>query len=581
MTDVGILAVPNQVTVTVAADSGFPATQAVLLIASVTVDLMIEPVGDERRTLIVRQNGDVVAELADASHGDITLGINATIDTADVTFPPGGATEALIRADELQELQLWRGDQVLLWGPITKPQIGVTKAAVSVSGVPWYLTRRVIGTPGHTNLTINSDLSLGMAGYVFGLDVLWAGLQAKPIPLAAVVTDAPGLPGKRALKATYTPPSPDDPHPVCWVAQDSIMHTVPYGRVQGVDWSVSAWVYIPSATVLDPSGQDSILTIVRESTTELSADPAVLALDPTARLVLDVQATPVDDKTPRDRWFRVDAALTQPLTDGVPDWLRFQLNMLRGDVYFRNVTLGYEVTLDFVGVVQNGVIADLVAHGQDPSFGKSDCRIAVDAPFSPTDVVRFRSYNFDDHKSVWDAVTEFTTLGDGVDIKAYYSRFLRGIRARPTNKLGRRVTYTRLVVGPNVSDVAWVWDGETATSTEIFEGEGTGPSRDEAVAFGETFGPDHVVLETVTQAPAETQLDSLTSQAASELARGQRPDVLDNVMVPASAGLTGRLGQGDLIMVDWAPWPSVSWRIVALVIHANDSMTLTLNVETS
>lgn len=536
-------------------------------------DAIVTPNGTTRRTVIVRMDGTPVAELPDVTQGPVTLALNG-IDSATLTVPDDTASAEAIKADVLQEVQLWHGDRLLMWGPMSRPQ-GERSLEVQVSGAPWYLQRRYVGHVPLKNIVRNADMVQGQKYWGTGAGVVWRHGYGRQVMDVSSVR-YPAMTKGRALKLTSLS-NPGDP-PQAWVSQ-GITWQVPADYAEGDTWSARAYCYIPSATYKGPPAHDHLLVIVRESTTEPSEFGSVLALQPNAKKVLDVQAARITDDLPRDQWVRVEATLTQPIHAGERDRIRIELHAVEGVIYWDHVGLYRSEQLHYKGVDQSTIIADLVEHAQDPAYGKSDVNLQVDAP--PSGQLRDRSYLFEEHANIWDAINDFSGLHAGVDFRAAYGPTDRYLQvASPRFK--RKVNTGRLIMGGAVTSGTWVWDGERAATSTIVLGEGNGATREAAISVSAGIGPDGAVLETLEVAAPETGLESLSEQSDEMLARGLAPVVLNSVTVAADDRLARLLHPGDLIVVDFgaAVIPLAGWyRVVELTIQTDGSLSLTLNIE--
>jgi hypothetical protein len=120
--------------------------------------------GTDYRLYVVDKTGSVFGQVDDARLGSVTFELNgaggldftlATTDTDNALCQPG------------REVQLYRGDQLLFWGPIVRRQIGLDESSYQCSGLLWYFERRFMGKADRTNLLINGDFEAGEAGWTF------------------------------------------------------------------------------------------------------------------------------------------------------------------------------------------------------------------------------------------------------------------------------------------------------------------------------------------------------------------------------------------------------------------------------
>lgn len=96
----------------------------------------------------------------------------------------------------VNEIQVWRGGQLLRWGPIIKRSGDDVQVRVSCASVRWYLDQKAqIGKLPKTDLLLNGDFEDGEAHWSFGFDA--DSIPALP-PLHSIVPEGPD--GSNALK---------------------------------------------------------------------------------------------------------------------------------------------------------------------------------------------------------------------------------------------------------------------------------------------------------------------------------------------------------------------------------------------
>lgn len=121
----------------------------------------------------------------------------------------------------------------------------------------------------------------------------------------------------------------------------------------------------------------------------------------------------------------------------------------------RSATEAEEPALVFDNVDQVDIVAGLVAHAQDPAYGKVD--VGITTATTPTGVIRSRRYEEASHANIGRAIEEFTGLADGVDFRME-GRTLRTLypQGAPTSPVAS-LTYPGEIV-----DVApYVWDASS------------------------------------------------------------------------------------------------------------------------
>jgi len=147
-----------------------------------------------RRVVVVDMDGVPVTGgfLAEATHGPITW-TRSTPASFSVTVPLYSQEAALILGNgddrgietPYREVQLWRGDQLLTWGPVVSTSVDGDSLELTGADVAWYLTRRSIGPSKRINLFTNGDLNNGFTGWFNSVQRGWGNP-----PQAATAIDA-------------------------------------------------------------------------------------------------------------------------------------------------------------------------------------------------------------------------------------------------------------------------------------------------------------------------------------------------------------------------------------------------------
>lgn len=547
-------------------------TPPVVLTASWDVDctMIVATVGEQRRTRIVRIDGTLVAELASAQHGPIDIALN-DINTGSFTVPANSPDAALIQAQELQEVQLWRGNRCLLWGPITRYQVSGGTLTASVSGAEWYLTRTYVG-PHRRHNYLDDAPQFGPAGGVIYLHETGNAPEIGDSKDAPTYGDGPTIEVVSAAEFDQ---------PQTWVSTELTSAVTP-NITEGIRWFATVWAYIRSSQIHGMPSGHAFLTLVRGSTTVPNESELVRRLQPDAMAIVEISTAVLQpDDVPLNRWFRLECDLTQPqLASGEHETIRMQLAAIPGTIFYARPGLWADDGLRYREVAQGQILKELVAHAQDmtPGADKSQLNLRLHPSGSQVNRARNRTYIFAEHPGVWDALVDFSRLDNGVDLRTTYSASSRDIMAE-SPRVTRRHRDHRLTDGGEVAQWQVTWDGERASSAEIVLGEGNGAGREEGVAAnGAGFGPDGILLANAEVASPETPAEALDSQADSRLASRQVPWVVE-ATTRAGSDLTGLLLPGDLILAEPPDVPRVWWRTVSTTIRPDDSMQITLNPE--
>lgn len=547
------------------------------------------PRGRRWRAVVTDAFGTVHGELPDAVIGPITDEEN-TPEQWQVTLLQNDPAVDLLHSVPFREVQVWRGDQLLAWGPAVRAGFDQDRYVIDCRGAGWHLTRRAIGKADRRNYVENGSFEDDLAGWSpFANPVAvaygWPGAQTVG-PAASIVT-FPTVLGRKALSLQNFVAGCDAGlyQTFQWTVDES-------ANPDGDLFTLVGYVYVPSPIPAGQAAGDGRgLYLERFSTTQLNPDPNVQAVIPGARLSLQHSFAHLDEDTPTGTWQRMEVALTTPPKANEPEIVNVRLYAPAGlPVYWDAVSLTRVETLAFYGADQATIVAGIVAHLQDAAYDKSDANITADCPL--TGVLRTRVYVHHEHPSGIGAIEEFTRLDNGMDFSIDYTptrRFLRThYPSRGTYKPAYGLTLPTTTTPGNVSKWSLALDGERASTTVIVLGtSGSGSGREEGVAVDTSGWSDGVTLEEVFAAPPETPIDSLDNMAAARLAAARSPYTLTVQTTPTAveqSGLpdpVGAVRPGDLLPV------AVSrhvldiagvWRVARIVTDpATGTVTYTLN----
>ena len=531
-----------------------------------------------RRLVVVDRFGEPYGELENAKLGAISYPLGGVEDFAFV-LPVGDPKASLLLDGRFREIQVWSGDRLLVWGVAVRVAVDKTNLAVSVKGVLWYLTRRSIGKASRANYIVNGDFEVDTDGWRIGALSPFEPLTNRGPELysAATSTDR-SVTGTRSLRLEQV--NWGTPKYGVQASQFLIWDVDPTTTPEGDVWTLVARCYIPSDGWRGPPPDGCGIRLDRFSTVETVATqpegggPVEYLPKPIESVQIDI-----DDSTPRDIWHRMEATLRSPVS-GNPEFVQVTLGVPDGVIHWDRIGLSLDEGLRFHGVDQSEIAATLVGHLQDPAYGKSDLNLDVDMP--ATGVLRDRTYLHHEHLNGWDALDEFQDLDDGFDLSIAYTATTRTVTTHHPRRGVHRPEFT-LVLGRNVADFAWTFDGENAANAVIVLGTGDGSDREEASATNPPAFADGLVLETVFAAPPWTPIDSLDDVATETLAVATGPDLLTvSLTHPASMETdpVGILLPGDTIDVrlrTGAFSVEAVYRVVELVITPDDTVDLTLN----
>lgn len=550
--------------------------------ASMSVEMIVSaafpPKGTERRFLIVDPDGEPLGEIENAVAGKVEWRLNkpTSWSFSVSVFDPKAS---LITAQRFREVQVWRGDQLLTWGPIVR--VGVSAGGMlEVSGYDclWYLYRRFIGDADRRNYIPNPSFESGLTGWTT------SGFVSPREPVAgrtgAVITvEDRAILGTKSAKLDR----PSD----TWPQYGSILYHSFGWEAPATDpenvWTAAVWCYVPSSdfrgwtndVISEVNGG---LFIGRYSTTAFTSvesdDGAVTTLSPD---VIEEASRLFTDDTPKDQWFRLEVPLTVPTT-GSPELIHIGLHGILGSVYWDAASLTLNERLLFTDTDQALIAEGIVEHAQDPAYSKSELRIGTDCPL--TGVVRDREYVHSEHPGVGRALDEFVDLDNGFDHRIEYTPTTRTYRIDFPQAGSYRPRYG-LDYGGNVVAIDWQFDGEAATSSVVILGDGDGSDREEGAAVDTSTYANGLTLEEVIVAPPESKIDALDNQAAEALAIGLDPQTVKVRTKPNPSKVIGYVKPGDIVPLTAyrgaLEIPGDPYRIVTMTLETDSSVTMTLN----
>lgn len=177
---------------------GSPQSQAQiawLVESNFTVD--IPPVEGRSRVVVVDANGGTLGELEQAIVGPVNYALN-TWDTASFILPVDDPKAHLVLDQPMREVQIWKGDQILTWGPMVRPQVAGDMIAVTVNGAMWHLSRRFVGKANRENHLCNPSFTDGLTCWNFLKTAYFLDYQA--LAPNDVRIYGPGVDGGNALE---------------------------------------------------------------------------------------------------------------------------------------------------------------------------------------------------------------------------------------------------------------------------------------------------------------------------------------------------------------------------------------------
>lgn len=532
--------------------------------------------GRRRRFIPVRQDGTpYVGEITEAEVTEVTWELN-TPDTYGAVVPAGSAKSAAVWAERLREAQVWLGDSLLTWGPMSQPTQDESGAlGINGKGVDWYYQRRNVGKADRTNYVANGSFEDGLAGWSPETNTYnhyWDLPEKAPKPVATIVSN-PHITGSRAVKLVQEAIAGQD----SWLSQTFEWIVDPNVNPDGDEFTFRAYCWLEDGWFLGPANEERGIFIARYSTTELDPDPKIQEANPGHPKLLEVSIQTLDEDTPTNTWNRLEATLTVP-PSSEPEHVQVRLYAVQGTVVWDEAALTLNETERYRSIDQAEIVQGLAEHLADPAYDKTAINVGFDCP--ATGVLRNRDYVHSDHPNGWSSMTEFVNLRDGLDLSMVYGPTTRTLRTHFPFQ-GRWRPSARLSFGQNFGVYSFASDGEAAATAVVTLGEGSsGSDREEGFASDVSGYAEGIVIEEVFSPGPDTPIDALDDRAAERLAITREPDVLDVTTFPATP-LLGRVGKGDWVPVDLhhegLHLSSVVYRIVRMTLNPDDSLSFTLN----
>lgn len=488
--------------------------------------------GREYRILVVNHFGAAYGELEAAAPGNITWDLNAPGEFS-FTMLTSDPKTALVRPG--REIQVWRGDQLLWWGPLVRPQRGSKETTFQCQGLHWYFSRRYFGKAGRTSALQNGDFEAGIANWQFKGDV------------GHTISSAHFLTGRQALRLVghangeQSPLSPD------YVAHDtyayqSYVHPVG-GHPHGDLLTLAGWVYVPSVDYRFPADGSSGLF----GRTYIVGDD----FEPGIPRNRQVEQALINRSILFDRWIRMEIQL---LFVKPGETVEVRLYPPHGVAFWDAVTLTYMESLAFgdgadAKIDQAQIVEGIALYAQDrfPGFvhGKSDLYIGTNC--APTGITYTRAYQFAEHGNIAQAMDEFTKTAGGMDISVEITPTTRTLTTHFPYK-GRYRPELVLELGRNLADFTLSYDGTQAADNIIILGPGDGPDREEGGAADPT-AIDGLTLEAIVTAPENSHPAILAPMAEEQLRKLRDPEVLEVTTYQNAGDLIAQLVLGDIVPV--------------------------------
>lgn len=499
--------------------------------------------------IAVDNTGRRLARFPGAKIGDTTWTLNDW-PTTTVELPKGAPRIRQVQAIT-SELQLYRNGELLDWFVPLRPQGRPVGPEFKCAGIAWWLSRRHIGKANRTNHLKNPGFEEPLV-----LNPLDGWVANERLTASERVQDWRFL-GDWALSLQQN---------VANIDSYAVQH-VPAAGAQL--WTLAAWAHLRTDTADMPVG-----------TFDQAFDGRGLFVAAIQSTTGEVRAQAFAPLSPRNFHeqggsYRCEVSLAPPADfDG---YLDVRVYAPRGKTVWDACTLTLNEGLKFHQVDQVDIVKALVAHAQDPAFGKTDENIA--AAGVGRGVRRDKVWNYADHDNIWQVIKNLTQLDAGPDVDVEVTRTTRTLTVYDPAR-GQVRDDVAYRWGGLILDYGWDEDGSQACDRVTALSDGDGPDREEGYAVDETGTWGGHALETVVGLP-DTPIYLLDPFARRYLTA--RADVsVGRITVPAE-GTIGRVRTGDTIPIeiddDWTQVTGL-WRVVQMTLHP-DSDTLDLVVNST
>lgn len=278
--------------------------------------------------------------------------------------------------------------------------------------------------------------------------------------------------------------------------------------------------------------------------------------------------------TLRGQWVKLQVQTTVPAS--TIRTLTAKLYSPQGTVEWDTVFMGLYESLSNLQTEQTQIAANIVGFLQDTTKGKD--AVLISSATALTTLKRDRTYQFADHISGLQALTEFPRLVDGFDFQITPARVFT-CYALPTGIGTDKTATVTLTYGSNCEPVRQTFDGPQGASDVTTLANGSGPGREEAGAVDNTVYGGCTVQQVLPAPSVDTKIDSLPAWASRQLSIYKDPTVFELIVTDRAVGFA--LGIGDHVTLSanlGYVQESGHARVVALSADpVTDLVTATLN----
>lgn len=261
------------------------------------------------------------------------------------------------------------------------------------------------------------------------------------------------------------------------------------------------------------------------------------------KVIVDSAHADIDEKTPRDRWIRMEASVEVP-ADGISYEVQVRFYPPAGTALWTRGGLYPGDQLAFFDADQALIIKGLVEHAQDTTIGKGNLSIATNC--QPTGITRTREYPYDERMPIETAISEIAALYRGPEVTMQVTATTQTVTTHHPRQ--GKATSEVLVHGGSVVAYEAPTDTRDSASSIILQADQSGADREEGYA-SDPLALDGLLLERVISTEGETPVTELEEGATHALGMYKRPQPSVWVTIdPRRTGyMLGAVGQGDTV----------------------------------
>lgn len=128
--------------------------------------ITIPPIEGPFRVELVGADATPLASIENAAVSSVTSRLNSW-ETWSFSLPLDDPKAHFLLEERIREAQIWKGDILLSWGPMNRPQVANGLITVQGTGAAWHLSRRHVGKANRDNLLCNPSFEQGLKCWNF------------------------------------------------------------------------------------------------------------------------------------------------------------------------------------------------------------------------------------------------------------------------------------------------------------------------------------------------------------------------------------------------------------------------------